>query len=197
MSFLYFVWFVLLVSYSRFVSQLWAALTFMKLVQLESGYVWFMMVINNQPETFELQTEFLLSAWLPLLILSLHFYPTLKQRAKCCITSKNKNNHLIKKDKRNKIKSKTMIEKQKLNPVWSWEWWWREGFSSVWRLVMRKTILEFHNARSAVRTNQQLVGGPQWMTRDVDEPRKAVGDNIWNVCVHVTGSQCNNQRTGQ
>lgn len=34
----------------------------MKLVQLESGYVWFMMVINNQPETFELQTEFLLSA---------------------------------------------------------------------------------------------------------------------------------------
>lgn len=102
----------------------------------ESGYVWFMMVINNQPETFELQTEFL--AWLMLLILSLHFYPTPKQRAKCCITSKNKNNHLIKKDKRNKIKSKTMIEKQKLNPVWSWEWWWREGFSSVWRLVMRK-----------------------------------------------------------
>lgn len=103
-------------------------------LQLESGYVWFMMVTNNQPETFDVRA----AHWLLLLILSLHFYPRLKQRAECCITSKNKNNHLIKKDNRNKIKSKTMTEKEKLNPVWSWAWWWREGFSSGWRLVMRK-----------------------------------------------------------
>lgn len=100
--FVLFVWFIPLVSYSRFVSQLWNSelhwpswnLCSLNLVMFG---LWWLLIISLRRLTFELQTEFLLSAWLLLLILSLHFYPTLKQRANCCTTSKNKNNRLIKK----------------------------------------------------------------------------------------------------